>query len=205
MRRLLLIRHGVTQLNTEGRMVSTNDPPLSNAGMAQVAALGESLSDVPIRRILTSPMLRCRQTSEALASAQPDQVPVEVDERLQELGFGCIEGLNQEEIAARGLGEVFRAWRQGQPPLYPEGAERFEDAAARLGAVYDEVTAGPAECAALVGHSHALRILLAVSVLGTDAEAHRRLMLEHGLASEIRWELSAPRLVALNVRSLPTT
>lgn len=172
--------------------------------MAQVAALGKSLSDVPIRRILTSPMLRCRQTAEALASAGQCDALIKVDERLLELGFGSIEGLNQEEIAARGLGEIFRAWRQGKPPLYPDGAEKFEAAAARLGEVYEEATSGAAECTALVGHSHALRILLAVSVLGTDAEAHRRLLLDHGLASEVRWELGAPRLVALNVRSLPS-
>jgi ribonuclease H / adenosylcobalamin/alpha-ribazole phosphatase len=201
-KRLLLIRHCTTLQNAEGRMVSTDDPPLSDFGSAEAKALGESLANVSIERIITSPMLRCRQTAEAIATAQSCEVAVQVDERLRELRFGVMEGLGPEEIRIRGLGEVFRAWRQGRPPLYPEGAETFDEAADRAKALYDEVISLTEECIALVGHSHALRILVAVSVLGVDPEAHRRFRLDHGVASEIRWELGTPRLVALNAQSL---
>jgi hypothetical protein len=47
--------------------------------------------------------------------------------------------------------------------------------------------------------------MLAVAVLDADPEAHRRLKLDHGVASEVRWELGVPRLTALNVRSLSPT
>lgn len=205
MNRLLLIRHSETQHNADGRMVSASDPPLSEVGKAQSAALAESLSIVSIGRIVTSPMLRCRATAEALASGQRHEVTITVDERLRELELGAIEGLSPDEMTSNGMREVFDAWRQGRPPRYPDGAERFEDAAVRLRAVYDAAASSTDECAAIVGHSHALRIMLAVAVLDADPEAHRRLKLDHGVASEVRWELGVPRLTALNVRSLSPT
>lgn len=203
MRRLLIVRHGETLQNAQGLMVSTDDPALSGAGESQVTALAEALAHIPMTRVITSPMRRCRQTTDALVAAQVLPVPVEVDDRLRELRFGDIEGLGPREIAARGLGEVFLAWRQGRPPLYPAGAETFEDAAVRLRAAYDDATLRQEQCTVLVGHSHALRIVLAVSVLGVDPEVHRRMRLDHGAMTEVQWENDVPRLTALNARSLP--
>ena len=202
MRRLLVVRHGQTLENAQGRMVSTSDPSLSPSGMAQVEALAESLAHVQMTRIISSPMLRCRQTTEALARRQPATTRVDVDEKLRELRFGEIEGLSPAEIAERGLGEMFVDWRQGRPPRYPVGAETFDNAATRLSAVYDDAIADLDGCVVLVGHSHALRILLAVSVLGVVPEAHRRMKLDHGAVTEVRWEGAVARLTALNARTL---
>ena len=125
---------------------------------------------------------------------------MEVDDRLLELGFGEIEGLTPDEIGARGLGEVFTAWRQGLPPAYPAGAETFEAAAARLSSLYGDASPVSDGCVVLIGHSHALRILIVSSILGMEPESHRRLRLDHATLTEVQWEEDAPRVVTLNVR-----
>ena len=51
------------------------DRPLDEAGVVQASALAESFESVPVRRVLTSPAVRCRQTVEPLA--QGHGVPVE--------------------------------------------------------------------------------------------------------------------------------
>lgn len=201
MKRLFLIRHGETEANAEGRMVSSSDPPLNASGAAQVDALGRAMASASLSRIVSSPMLRCRQTAEAICHHHPHALQVEVDERLRELGFGEIEGLSQDEIVERGMQGVFASWRQGCPPRYPVGAETFGEAAERMRGVFEDVTVGTS-ATVLVGHSHALRILLAVSVLGATPEAHRRMRLDHGEVTEVRWEGAAPRLVALNSMSM---
>jgi len=199
------MRHGETLQNAERRMVSTDDPSLSTSGAAHVAELARSLAGVRIDRIVTSPLTRCRETADAVIAARFESVALDVDDRLRELRFGAIEGMNPEEIAAAGLAQVFNDWRQGLPPRYPEGAETFEDAALRLRLVYDDVTAHGGETVLLVGHSHALRILLATCVLGVAAEAHRRLRIDHGTVSEVGWESRTPRLLALNATSVPAS
>ncbi|MFI7742262.1 histidine phosphatase family protein [Kocuria rhizosphaericola] len=195
MRRLFLIRHGETSQNREGRMVSTQDPPLSPEGQRQIQTLAPYLMRWPIEAIITSPMRRCQETAELLAGGRNGLISV--DERLREIGFGAIEGLTPAEIDQAGLGDIFRSWRQGYPVRYPEGAESFDAAAERMSSAYREVTEQH-DCAVIVGHSHSLRILLADSVLGVGVEAHRRMRLFHGSFTEIQWEGAAPRLTALN-------
>lgn len=201
MGRLLLIRHAETELNASGRYVSASDPELSTQGFAQASLLAESLAAHPLTAIITSPSARCVQTANAVVAAQQRDLALRQDDRLYELGLGDLEGLGPEEIAQRGLTEVFHAWRQGLPAGYPDGAESFEAAAQRIGPVFDELV--PVDgVVAVVGHSHALRILLCARVLGVGAEVHRRLRMEHARIAEVVWERGTPRLASLNALEL---
>jgi probable phosphoglycerate mutase len=195
---LLLIRHGQTDQNAQGRFISDTDAPLNAMGRAQARNVAAVLADFPIDRIVSSPRQRCLETAAAIAESNVSNATVTVDERLVELGLGSIEGLTPLDIDQRGDSDVFRAWRQGDPPRYPTGAETFEDAALRMGAVFAEATSDPGAVVALVGHSHALRILLATCVLGVPAGVHRRLRVDHASVTAVQWELDVPRLVALN-------
>lgn len=197
MTRLFLLRHGETAHNLAGRTIASTDPPLTARGLAQADAVGRALASIPLRAIVTSPRIRCIQTAEAIGAAQTGGVEPIVDERLVELGMGAFEGRSRSELVAQGLGEVFDGWRQGLPPAYPEGAERFEDAAVRMRAALDDACADGGDVA-VVGHSHSLRIALATWVLGVGAEVHRRMRLDHGTLTEIGWEGTTPRVAVLN-------
>jgi len=80
------------------------DDPLSEKGWAQMqAAVGESL---PWTRIVSSPLLRCRAFAETLADRHG--LPLTLDERLMEVGFGEWEGKTAAEIEQAAPGTLAR-------------------------------------------------------------------------------------------------
>ena len=202
MRVLFLVRHGETDENAQGRTIATTDPSLNSRGAAQADAVARTLSSVDIGLIISSPRRRCVQTAEAIAAAQgtaQGRTPsVQLDTGLVEIGLGAFEGRSVDEIRANGLGEVFAAGRRGSPPESPPGGERFDDASARLGAVFDEACRSDVDSVVLVGHSHALRIMIATRILGGTPEMHRRLFLNHASVTSVFWEGETPRLAVLN-------
>ncbi len=200
--RLLFVRHGGTNPNAAGRYVSISDPDLSEHGHHQVAQLGRNLRDLDIDRVWSSPRTRCLRTADAIIGAQRQPPPRTVDDRLRELGFGDFEGMTAAELEAAGKLPLFHSWRQGVPPQYPNQAETFEEASERLGEVFATILDSGLDTVLVVGHSHALRILLACHVLRTEAEAHRRLRLDHARIVDVQWEGSAPRIVALNAMNV---
>ena len=69
--RLLLVRHGETDWNREGRFQGQIDIPLNSTGRSQAEAAGRFLAPVTIHRAYTSCMARPRQTAEAILAAHP--------------------------------------------------------------------------------------------------------------------------------------
>jgi alpha-ribazole phosphatase len=133
------------------------DDPLSERGWTQMhAAVGES---VPWTQIVSSPLLRCRAFAEMLAERH--QLPLKLDARLQEVGFGVWEGRTAAEIeqAAPGTVAQFKA-----DPLHarPEGAEPLADFHARVAAGLEDIlTQYAGRHVLLVGHAGVMRMALA--------------------------------------------
>lgn len=197
--RVVLVRHGETAQNAEGRFVSSGDPPLTDRGRNQARLAGKAIAEWGIESLFCSAKARALETAELIGAERSGGgglAPV-IDERLSELGFGELEDAGPAEIAAAGLDEVFAAWRQGRPVQYPPGAEHFEDAAARAMSFWTEHIR-PHSRMVVVSHSHFLRVLICVAVLGVPAETHRRLKLDTGRLAVVEWEFGVPRLVALN-------
>jgi broad specificity phosphatase PhoE len=67
MTRLILISHGQTQWNVEGRWQGQSDPPLNGEGIAQAHRLATDLKYMGIEVIYTSPLLRAYQTAQIVA------------------------------------------------------------------------------------------------------------------------------------------
>src|SRR5438067_9179567 len=97
--KLALLRHGPTDWNGAGRIQGHTDIPLSEAGLAKMAALRLPLD---LTRVYASPLLRARQTAEALGLPAPIYDP-----RLMEQNWGIWEGLIKEEIFFRHGADAF--------------------------------------------------------------------------------------------------
>ena len=97
--KLALLRHGPTAWNAAGRIQGHTDIPLSEAGLAKMAQLRLPFA---CARIYCSPLLRARQTVEALALADAVHDP-----RLMEQHWGHWEGLTREQILARHGDDAF--------------------------------------------------------------------------------------------------
>lgn len=99
---LYLVRHGATANNLErpvrlqGRRT---DPPLSEEGFEQARRTGELLAGAAVERVFASPLLRARQTAEAIAA--PHGRAVETVEGLIEVDVGVWETLSWVEIEQR--------------------------------------------------------------------------------------------------------
>ncbi len=134
--RLLLIRHGQTPWNADGRWQGHGNPSLTEAGLAQAKALALSLAQERQRwralepqqgawtRVFSSDLERARQT--ALAVAEELGLPIEFDRRLRELDVGAWSGLTRDEIARRDPDRL-RRFERGEPLIRPgDGESRVE-------------------------------------------------------------------------------
>ena len=118
--RLLLVRHGETDWNRQGRFQGQIDIPLNATGQAQAEAAGQALAAVPIDRAYTSSMARPRQTAEAILRCHPG-VPLTSTRGLVEIGHGLWEGRLESEIA-EGWPELLAAWKVAPETVQmPEG------------------------------------------------------------------------------------
>lgn len=120
--RLLLVRHGESALNAADCFTGRLDVPLTPAGAAQArqAARLVAASGYPVGAVLTSPMLRARQTAEIIAAEL--QVPadhVETAVELVERDYGVLTGMPRAQALAQlGPTEYTRLRRtlEGAPP-----------------------------------------------------------------------------------------
>lgn len=162
-----LIRHGEPMGGRRYR--GQIDDPLSEKGWAQMeAAVGDS---APWEHVVTSPLLRCRAFAEALAARHG--IPLAIDSRLQEGGFGEWEGRTAAEIEAATPGAVAR-FKADPLNARPPGAEPLDIFHARVAAAVEEIAERHAgQRVLLVGHAGVIRMTL-VWALGIPlAHAYR--------------------------------
>lgn len=92
--KIYLLRHGETDWNIEGRLQGRMDIPMNESGIEQVAAIGQFLknSGFWVGRIISSPLVRAKQTTEIIAKAINFKGNILFDELLLERSFGKLEG-----------------------------------------------------------------------------------------------------------------
>ncbi len=96
MTQLILIRHGETVWNREGRMQGQQDSPLTETGVHQARQLARRFAQEAFGALYSSDLGRTRQTARSIADAAGRDIIV--DARLRERHFGVFEGLTAAEI-----------------------------------------------------------------------------------------------------------
>ena len=154
---LILIRHGETDWNIEGRYTGQSDIPLNSRGLKQAKALASQLCETTIDAIYSSDLQRASQTTIHI-QANGD-VPLHLDARLREIHQGEWEGLHFDEIHAR----YHQAWEQRKnAPLdvAPPGGETVGEVRQRVLEVIREIiNRHPGETIVIVSHGLALAII----------------------------------------------
>ena len=95
---LILIRHGETLWNKEGRIQGISDVELSSAGIEQARLLALSLKDHPIKAIHASPLKRALKTAEIINEFHQKEIHTHQD--LMEMDQGDFEGVSFKELIA---------------------------------------------------------------------------------------------------------
>ncbi|MBD3881647.1 histidine phosphatase family protein [Phormidium tenue FACHB-886] len=137
--RLLLVRHGETDWNRQKRFQGQIDVPLNEMGKVQAGQAAEFLKAVQIDRALTSPMLRPKETAEAILQYHPDLMLEQVPD-LAEISHGLWEGKLEAEIEQAYPG-LLRQWQQAPETVQMPEGENLQQVWDRATAAWDAIVA----------------------------------------------------------------
>jgi broad specificity phosphatase PhoE len=185
---LIVVRHGRTAVNAEGRLLGRADPPLDDVGETQAEALARAVgSSGAAVRVVTSPLLRCRQTAEALG------LRVTIDDRWLELDYGELEGRPLADVDP----EMWSRWRT-DPSFAPAGGESLAALGVRVREACTDLAA-EAATADVVVVTHVSPVKAAVAwALGAGDELTWRLYVAPASVTRIRIADHGPVLVTFN-------
>jgi broad specificity phosphatase PhoE len=156
-RRLLLLRHGQSTWNADGRWQGQADPPLSSLGEEQAGDAARRLAPGHFCRVLASDLRRARRTAEILAEALG--LPVEIDPDLREIDVGDWQGLTRAEINELAPGAL-ADWSEGRSESTPGGETRTHlTERARVALLRAAAASSPGDRVLLVSHGALIRNL----------------------------------------------
>ena len=136
-RELVLVRHGVTSWNTEGRIQGQGGAGLSDDGHEQARLTATWLEETfPHARYYSSDLQRCRETIAPLV--ERSGIDVEFREELRERHFGEWTSHTHAEVEER-WPELWAAWRRGEEIAAQIGGETSAELTKRVCGFVDEV------------------------------------------------------------------
>jgi probable phosphoglycerate mutase len=160
----VLIRHGATEWNAQGRIQGRSDPPLSVAGRRAVEAwrMPEEMrgANGAAWTWLTSPLARARQTAALLCSAL-ERAPARPEPALIEMHWGAWEGRRLHELRAEGGPAMAAAEARGLD-FRPPGGESPREVQRRLLPLLESLAAAGRPAIA-VSHKGVIRALYALA------------------------------------------
>lgn len=193
---LLLIRHAAHEQLGQVLSGRTAGVPLSEAGRAQAAALGERLAHEPLAAIHSSPVDRARATAAAIARASG--AAVEVAAALDEIDFGAWAGMRFDALDAD---PAWSAWNTRRSTACPPGGETMATAQARAWGYVEGVAARFAgRTVALVSHADVLKAVVA-RALGLSLDKLLAFDIDPASVSRMVMGDWGARVMSLNERS----
>lgn len=195
--RIILIRHGETKWNIEGRYQGQEDTHLSERGLKQGHLVAEGLKNTPIDMAISSPLERSYMTCSFCAELH--HIPVATDDRLLEINHGSWEGCLADEIEAAYPTE-FHQWHT-QPHLVQmpgDGGESLEDVRRRVRAAFDEYAEKYDGKTILVAAHDAVNKAIICDVLGMDMSHFWQIKQDNTCINVLECNGGVWRLVLLN-------
>jgi broad specificity phosphatase PhoE len=182
---LVLVRHGRTLVNAQGRLLGRADPPLDELGAAQAVAVAAALG--PVDRIVSSPLRRARETAAAFGT------PVTIDERWIELDYGEFEGRPVDSLGV----ETWAAWR-ADVDFAPPAGESLRALGERVRAACEELLeVARDETVVVVSHVSPLKAALAWT-LGVGDEVSWRCFVSPASVTRVALGPLGPSLRSFN-------
>ncbi len=129
------MRHGKTDWNLLHKLQGKTDIPLNDMGRQMARDARERYKDIHFDVCFSSPLLRARETAELVLEGR--DVPVIIDDRLAEMGFGIYEGT--EEVFEKPECPVRVLFFNPEKYEAVGGAESLESLIKRTSEFLDEV------------------------------------------------------------------
>ena len=194
MLRLLLIRHGETDWNAEGRIQGQSDVPLNPRGHQQAERLAHYLAEEPVTAIYASDLLRASETARYVAQAL--SMPAAYDQRLREVHFGEWQGMTFEEVLQHDP-EAAARWSADPIQCRPPGGETLAELAARVADCLEEIRAHHDGTVLVVTHGGSIRVALC-AFLAYPLRQNWRFEVHNTSVSELVWRDRGPVVVRWN-------
>ncbi len=195
--RLLLVRHGESTYNAEGRIQGQSDAPLSAQGRAQAERIAARLRTYQFDACYASDLSRAADTARAIMRHHAG-VPFAFTPLLREIKFGVFENLIMPEIEET-YPDEYAAWMEDRRGFTPPGAESVQDLYARAGTVLDWLNerAGSDATLLLVAHGGILTAFLA-HYLGFGPHDRYRFHFDNTALAIVEDQPFGPRLLLAN-------
>jgi len=179
-----LARHGETEWSRDHKHTGCTDVELTSAGEDAARAIADRLQGIDFALVLTSPLLRARETARLAGFAD-----AHTERDLVEWDYGSYEGVTTAEI--RETVPTWTVWTHPSP-----GGESAEQVGRRLDRVLAKARAVDGRVL-VFGHGHALRAL-AARWLGQPVAAGRHFKLDTATISVLGYERETPVIVRWN-------
>jgi phosphoserine phosphatase len=173
---IVLLRHGATDWNLQGRCQGSSDRRLTEVGLRQAEQISTQLSNETIHAVYSSSLERARQTAQLVS--RPHNLPVMIEDDVRELDHGELEGLTFKEIKEK-YSEFLTVWRTAPAEIRVPGGERLADVAQRAWDALIRIAERHQEEHTVVVVSHNFPILGVVCrVTGIDLNNYRSFHLD---------------------------
>ncbi|HWF27889.1 MAG TPA: histidine phosphatase family protein [Mycobacterium sp.] len=196
---VILLRHGRSTSNTAGILAGRSEGvDLDDKGREQAAGLIDRIGDLPIRAVVTSPLLRCRRTVEPLAESLCLE-PL-IDERIAEVDYGEWTGRKIGDLAKEALWRVVQA--HPSAAVFPggEGLAQVQMRAVTAVREHDKRLADEHDGDALwlaCTHGDVIKAVIA-DAYGMHLDGFQRVTADPGSVSVVRYTPLRPFVLHVN-------
>ena len=194
---VLLIRHGRTSANAGGVLAGwTPGVDLDETGREQAAALGRRLAEVPLAKVISSPLERTVQTAAIMLETR--QVEIELDDRLGECRYGDWTGGSLKTLAKEPLWKTVQAHPSAVVFPGPDGESMAGMQHRAVTAVREwNAAVGDTGIYAVVSHGDVIKAILA-DALGLHLDQFQRIRVDPCSVSVVDYTPLRPFVERMN-------
>ena len=191
---LLLLRHGLTEMTGHTLAGWTPGVHLDERGREQARAVAGRLAPLRLDAIVSNPLERCVETAEEVARGR--DVPVQIDDRFGECGYGEWTGRPLTELAKEPLWRVVQA--HPSAAVFP-GGEAMADVQRRAVRAVREWNErlGPKAVYLVCTHGDVIKAIVA-DALGLHLDQFQRITVDPASVTAIRYTPLRPFLLRAN-------
>ena len=195
--RLILVRHGETPWNREGRFQGQSTVGLSERGQQQARRVAAALKALKPKSLYSSPLPRTMMTAQEISKEVSLSItPVDA---LKEVSLGELEGITGQEMRTR-YAEIYAAWREDPSDVVFPGGESMRELQERAwGAVRELLNRHGDDVLVAVSHNFAIRVILC-RFLGLPLAKFHMLRVDLASMSIIQANSRSSHILTLNDR-----
>lgn len=193
---LILVRHGETIWNREGRVQGFSDMDLSDVGVHQARQLALLLKDAPILSIYSSPLIRAQKTARIIN--EHHQAPTHIEPGLMEMDQGDFEGLTFQELMV--CEKYFlQKWMSDPASVQMPNGESFIELQDRAWKVIERII-GKSENALVVSHNFTIAAILC-KIKNISLSNFRKVCVDTASRTIVRYENGTASIELFNLSS----